>query len=61
MYGRTMLTTQDTLIVLLALRDLLMEFPPTTEPAAVSARQQARMVLRKYEDLLNDAAHDIDS
>jgi hypothetical protein len=56
-----MLTTQDTLIVLLALRDLLMEFPPTTEAAAVSARQQARMVLRKYEDLLNDAAYDLDS
>jgi len=48
-----MFTTHDTLTVLLALRDLLVEFPPTTEPAAVSARHQARMVLKRYNELFH--------
>ena len=55
-----MFNTRDTLTVLLALRDLLVEFPPTNDAASISARQQARMVLRKYEKMLNDTAYDID-
>lgn len=56
-----MFTTHDTLTVLLALRDLLIEFPPTTDPAAVSARHQARMILKRYEDLFHDSPHHSDA
>ena len=41
---------------LLALRDLVLQAPPNTDPAFVSARQQARMVLRRHK-----VEHDGDS
>ena len=49
-----MFTNTDHHIVITALRDLLAEFPPTTDPDAVSARHQARMVLKKYEKTLDE-------
>lgn len=60
-----MFTSQDHHIVITALRDLLVEFPPTSEPSAISARQQARMILKKYESTLtqlpaDDTAHHIE-
>jgi hypothetical protein len=56
-----MFTTNDTLTVLLALRDLLAEFPPTTDPAAVSARHQARMILKRYNALFHATKDHIDA
>jgi hypothetical protein len=56
-----MFTSHDHHLVILTLRDLLAAFPPTTDPEAVSARQQARAILRKYQDFLNDSAHHIDT
>lgn len=61
-----MFTNTDHHIVITALRDLLVEFPPSTDPSAVSARHQARMVLQKYEKTLDqlhptDSACDIDT
>lgn len=56
-----MFTTNDTLTVLLALRDLLVEFPPTTDSAAVSARQQARMILKRYNELFHATDDHIDA
>jgi hypothetical protein len=53
-----MFTNTDHHIVITALRDLLVEFPPTTDPAAISARHQARMVLTKYEKTLDDLPSD---
>jgi len=53
-----MFTNTDHHIVITALRDLLVEFPPTTDPAAVSARHQARLILTKYETSLNELSSD---
>ena len=39
----------DFALVLRTLKDLLIEFPATTEPEAMSAKRQARAVLKKYE------------
>ena len=47
-----MTTPQDFQLVLKTLKDLLIEFPDTTEPDAVSAKRQARAVLKKYRDHL---------
>ena len=52
-----MFTIHDTITILLALRDLLIEFPPTSDPAAVSARHQARLIIKKYQARLENAHH----
>jgi hypothetical protein len=47
------LKPEDFQFVLETLKDLLIEFPDTTEPDAVSAKHQARAVLKRYADYLN--------
>lgn len=43
----------DFRLALTTLRNLLIEFPDTTEPDAVSAKRQARAVLKRYDEWLN--------
>ena len=55
----TMPTPQDFQLVLRTLKNLLIEFPDTTAPDAVSAKHQAREVLKKYAEHLQSRPHPV--
>jgi hypothetical protein len=53
-----MFNNQDVITLLLALRDLLAESPPPADAAAASAQHQARLLLKKYNAILENPQHE---